>query len=92
MHDLHPRVSADGEDFGTSDNGGVDEDDFACWGFAKAETFVDEPLVDDKLDDFGPVREGVLEAGFALFVFQLGVFPLQPFQPPDRHIRLHVDL
>ena len=33
-----------------------------------------------------------LEAGFALFVFQLGVFPLQPFQPPDRHIRLHVDL
>ena len=52
MHNLHPRVSADCEDFGTSDNAYVDEDDFACWGFTKAEVSVDEPLVDDELHDF----------------------------------------
>ena len=75
MHNLHPRVSADDQDLGTSDDAGVDEDDFACWDYAKAEAFVDEPLVDNELDDFGPVREGVLEAGFALFVFQLGSAP-----------------
>ena len=89
MHNLHPRVSADREDFGTSDNAGVDEDDFACRDNTKAEAFVVEPLVDDEL---GPVHEGVREAGFVLFVFQLGVFLLQPLKPPDRHIRLHVEL
>ena len=36
----------------------------------------------DELHDTGPVREGVREAGFVLFVFQLGVYPLQPFKPP----------
>ena len=68
-HHLHPRVSADHEDFGTSDNAGVDEDDFACGDSSKAEAFVDEPLVDNELHDFGPVCEGVREAGFAFFVF-----------------------
>ena len=72
MHNLHPRVHADGEDFGTSDDAGVDEDDFACRDFATAEACVDEPLVDDELRDFGLVREGVREAGFVLFVLQLG--------------------
>ena len=91
MHILHSRLSADGQDFGTSNNAGVDEDDFACQNFAKAKASVDEPLVDDELHNFGPVRESVWEAGFAFFVFQLGVFLLQPGKPPDRHIRLHVD-
>ena len=92
VNNLHPRVNADREDFGTSDNAGVDEDDFACRDFAKAEAFVDEPPVDDELHDLGPVREGVREAGSVLFVFQLGVCLLQPLNPPDRHIRLHVEL
>ena len=92
MHNLHPRVSTDGENFGTSDNAGVDEDDFACGDPSKAEAFVNEPLVDNELHDFGPVCEGVWEAGFAFFIFQLGVFLLQPREPPHRHIRLHVEL
>ena len=58
----------------------------------KAEAFVDEPLVNDELHDFGPVREGVREAGFVLFVFQLGVLLLQPLKPPDRNIRLRIEL
>ena len=57
------------EDFGTSDNAGVDEDDVACGDSSKAEAFVDEPPVDNMLHDFGPVYEGVREAGFAFFVF-----------------------
>ena len=85
MHSLHPRVSADR-------NAGVDEDDFACRDFAKGEAFVDKPLVDDELDDFGLVREDVQEAGFVLFVFQLGVFLHQPLEPPVRHIRPRVEL
>ena len=88
---LHPRVSADREDFGTLDNAGVDEDDLSCGDFSKAEAFVDEPLVNDELHDFDPVCVGVWEAGFALFVFQLGAFLLQPRKPPDRHIHLHVE-
>ena len=66
MNNLHPRVRADREDFDTSDTAGVD---FACRDFAKAEAFVDKPLVDDELRDFGLVREGVQEAGFVLLVF-----------------------
>ena len=92
VHSLHPRASADREDFGTSDSVGLDEDDFACRDSAKAEASVDEPLVDDELHDFGPVRDGIREAGFVLFVFKLGVFFLQPLHPPDRHVRLHVEL
>ena len=59
MHDLHPHVSADGENFGTTDDAGMDEDDFACGDLTKAEAFVNEPLVDDELHDFGLVYEGV---------------------------------
>ena len=83
VNNLHQRVSAKREDFGSSDNAGVGEDDFACGDSSKAEAFVEEPLVDNKLHDFGLVRGGVREAGFALFVLQLGVFnSLQPLQWP----------
>ena len=92
VDNLHPRVSAHGKDFGTSDNAGVDENDFACRDSAKAEAFVDEPLVDDEPHDLGRVREGVREAGFVRFVFQLEVFLLQSLKLPDRHIRLRVEL
>ena len=51
-YDLRPRVSADREHFGALHDAGVDEDDFSRRGFAKAEAFVDEPLVDDELHDF----------------------------------------
>ena len=65
-------------------NAGVDEDDFTCGDPSKAEAFVDEPLVDNELHDFGPVCEGVWEAGFAFFVFLLGVpsQAAQAFSPP----------
>ena len=55
---LHPRFSADHEDFGTSDNAGVDEDYFARGVSSKAESFVDEPLVDNKLHDFWSCLRG----------------------------------
>ena len=87
VHILHRRVSANGKDFGTSDNAGVDDDAFACRDFAKAEAFVD-----DEIHDFGLVREGVREAGFVLFIFLLVSLNLQPFQPPNRHVRLRVEL
>ena len=45
-------------------------------GTSKAEAFVDKPLVNNELHDIGPVCEGVWEAGFAFFVFKLGVSSL----------------
>ena len=47
VHDLHPRVRADHEHFSTMHDAGMDEDSFACGDFAKAEAFIDKPLVDD---------------------------------------------
>ena len=41
-------------------------------------SLVDKPLVDSQLHDFGVVREGVLEAGFALLVLYLGALSFQP--------------
>ena len=66
VHILSPRVSADREDFDTSDSAGVDEDDHTRVDFAKAETFINKPRVDKELRDFGPDREGFREAGFVL--------------------------
>ena len=39
VHDLHPRVRADHEHFSTMHHASMDEDDFACRDFAKAEGF-----------------------------------------------------
>ena len=59
MHCLHPRVSADHEDLSTLYSASVGEDDSACQDFATADAFVDGPLLDDGLHDFGPVRRGL---------------------------------
>ena len=48
------------------------DDDFVYVNLAKAKDFVDEPLVDDQLRDFGLVRDGFSQAGFSL-------------HPPTRH-------
>ena len=47
---------------------------------------VDKPLVDDELNDFGLVREGVREAGIILCVFQLGVSSLSSLKTATAHL------
>ena len=48
-HDLRPCVSADHDYLCALHGTGVDDDNFTRRGFAKAEAFVDEPLVDSQL-------------------------------------------
>ena len=94
VHDLHPRICANREDLSNHHSACVDYD-FVCVNLAKAKDFVDEPLVDDQLRDFGLVRDGFSQAGFSLLVLLLVILflqPFQPFQPSDSHIRLHVEL
>ena len=45
----YPRVSADREYFSTLHGAGVDEHDFARWGFPEAKALVDEPLINQHL-------------------------------------------
>ena len=66
------------EDRGTLRDPGMDEGSLA--GLDLAEALVDDPLVHDKLLDFGLVRESFREAGLLFFLLLLVLF-LQPFQP-----------
>ena len=63
----------------------MDEDSFACGDFAKAEAFVDKPLVDDKLHGFGLVTESFLQVGFTFFVVLLVLLSFQPVQFSGRN-------
>ena len=91
VRDLPPCFSADHEHLRALYDAGVDEHDHASGSPAKAVSLVDEPLVDNQLHDFGAVREGSSEAGFALLVFELGALSFQPLQPTGCHIRLDVE-
>ena len=79
--DLRPCVSADHGHLRALHGAGVDEHDLTRETLTKAETFIDKPLVDSQLHDFGVVSEGFFEAGFALLVVQLRALSFQPLQP-----------
>ena len=70
----------------TLHDAGVDEHDLTGGSPAEAVS-----LVDSQLHDFGAVREGFSEAGFALLVFKLGALSFQTLQPSGCHVRPDVE-
>ena len=66
VYHLHPRISADRENFSTLHGASVGEDKFACWGFSEAIALVHEPFVDEHLHGLRLIRKGLLKVGFVL--------------------------